>query len=134
MAIHQSSATGVAGNVVSTITIGAGERRTILYGKVTLTTDGTVANRRVSLKILDAGDDVVLRSPAGAVVAASQTGQRHEFMPGIFRETSFIGASVQVPIPNNCIVPHNYKYTITIDNGVAGDSYAYNFIEETEGK
>lgn len=120
------SATAVAGNANSQYT--ATRYTQLLYGQVVLTTDATVANRRVILQILDENDDVVIDSHAGAVVAASASDQHHEFLQGIYRETSFIGDSLQVPIGGDWLVPPGWKFSVDIENGVAGDSYDVEFV------
>jgi len=125
----KSSGTGVAGNVTTSITADS-RQRCVLYGQVVLTTDATVANRRVVFRITDKEGDTVFDSHSGAVVAASQSNQHHEFMPGIFRETSFIGDALQVPIPMRCLLPVGYTLQIIVENGVAGDSYDYSILAE----
>jgi len=123
--------TGIAGNVTTSIIVGAEEFRTFLYGQLVLTTDGTVANRRVIFSLTDDSDNVILDSHAGAVVTASQSDMHHEFMQGIFRETSFVGSAIQMPIPIDTIIPTGYKIKLSVENGVAGDSYDYALLSKT---
>jgi hypothetical protein len=127
----KSTGSSIAGNVVTTISAGEGEFRSVLYGQVILTTDATVANRRVVFRIVDEGDNDLFDSHSGAVVAASASNQHHEFMQGIFRETSFVGGALQVPIPINCVIPPGYGVQLEVENGVAGDSYDYTLLAET---
>ena len=128
----KSLGTGVAGNVVTTITADDDHVISALYGQVVLTTDATVANRRVIFRIDDELGNTLFDSHAGAVVAASATSQHHEFMPGIYRETSFIGNALQIPIPKDCIISPGYSINLVIENGVAGDSYDYAVLSSVE--
>lgn len=121
----QLSGTGIAGNVTTSFVVPANEIRTPLYGQLLLTTDATVANRRAIIRVINAASTNVFDSHAGAVVPASSTDFHHEFMQGIFRETSFIGDALQVPIPINFNIPPGYALQFLVENGVAGDSYDY---------
>lgn len=108
----------------------------ILYGQVALTTDATVANRRVIIAVYDdTSPTPVLQFDihAGAVVTASLTDQHHELMPGIYRETAFVGDALQVSIPRKFIVPGGWKIRVSISAGVAGDSYTANLLIEEQG-
>lgn len=125
----KSIGASVAGNVTTTITA-VSRPQCVLYGQVVLTTDATVANRRVVFRVTDNEGNVIFDSHSGAVVPASSTAFHHEFMPGIFRETSFIGDALQVPIPFKCLIPVGYKLLIVVENGVAGDSYDYAVLSE----
>ena len=117
-----------AGNVDRSFTPRTGKNMQVIYGQVVLTTDATVANRRVILQVLDDDSNVVVDMHSGAVVTASSTNQHHEFMQGIYRETSFIGDAIQVPIPMQCVIPSTWSLNITIENGQAGDSYTCEFL------
>lgn len=133
MQLIQITASSVAGNANSDYVMTSDTE--ILYGQVVLTTDATVANRRVIFRILDdAGTPALFfDSHAGAVVTASLTDYHHEFMPGIYRETSFVGSALEVPIPNRCIIPKGYTLRILIDAGVAGDSFDVSFMAKSLG-
>lgn len=133
MSFRQLSEGATAGNVVTSFSPRTGKSMSVLYGQVVLTTDATVANRRVVFSIVsDDGSTVVSDFHSGAVVPASSTAFHHEFMQGIFRETSFIGDAIQVPIPINCKVPNGWTIKVTVENGVAGDSYTTQFLVESE--
>lgn len=95
----------------------------LLYGQVELTTDATAANRRCVLAIKDADGDTIIDTHAGAVVTASLANQHMEFMQGIFRETTLIAGTLQVPIGVDWIIPPGWEFEVTIVAGVAGDSY-----------
>lgn len=125
MAFKNPSDTSIAGNVVTTITSGDTQANTLLYGQVSLTTNASAANRRVVVGVYDDAGNVVVDIHSGAVVTASASNQHHELMQGVFRETSFVGNALQVPIPKDLIIPPGYSLKITIENGVAGDSYDY---------
>jgi len=132
--LHKERGTGIAGNVATTLTTKDSQSLRLVYGQINLTTDATVADRRVVLSAKDEDGNIMIDLHSGATVPASQTTQHHEFMQGIYRETSFIGNALQVPIPYDFIIPANYSISIAVENGQAGDSYNYSFmmaIEET---
>jgi hypothetical protein len=79
----------------------------------------------VILNILDDSSNEIFDTHSGAVVTASTSSQHHEFMQGIYRETSFVGNAIQVPIPKDCVIPPGYSIKIEVENGVSGDSYNY---------
>jgi len=116
-----------AGNVVAEYTVPYGKPLRLLYGTVSLTTNATVANRRLKFSVLD-GATVTASVVAGATVAASQTGQVHNYMQGTFRETSFIGGEIQVPIPPDMYVSPGRIVRIEVIAGVAGDSFTPRFV------
>ena len=132
MKIIQSSGTGVAGNVTTSIVVPENEIRTPMYGQVILTTDATVASRRAIIRVINESSVNIFDSHSGAVVTASTADQHHEFMQGIFRETTFIGNAIQVPIPNNFVIPPGFSLQFLIENGVAGDSYSYYMTTKVE--
>jgi len=123
MAFKQLEIAATAGNVVTNFVVPNGLAYKVMYGQVVLTTDATAANRRVILTILDSASNTVMDVHAGAVVTASKSNQHLEFMQGIFRETTFIGNALQVPIPLEFWVPAGWTIRIAVEDGVAGDSY-----------
>lgn len=102
----------------------------INYGQVILTTDATVANRQLDLQILDdAGTPaLVFDTHAGTTVPASQTGRHFELMPGTYRETSFVGGSLQCPFPDDFVVKAGWTIRVKFTAGVAGDSYTVKLV------
>lgn len=128
--VKTGSESGVAGNANSDYTPTNKRMIVPIMAQVVLTTDATVANRRVLMQILDTSSNVVVDVHAGAVVAASQSNQHHEFMQGVYRETSFVGSALQVPMPRNMVIPDGYTLRFKIENGQAGDSYNTNLVYE----
>lgn len=117
-----------AGNVNADFVVPDQQVRKLLYAQLILTTDATVANRRVICSILDASSNVLIDTHAGAVVAASQTNQHHEFMQGVYRETAFQGNALQVPISQDSWLQNGWTLRFNIEAGVAGDSFTVNFV------
>ena len=117
-----------AGNATLTIQPSTGMSARVVMGQIALTTDATVANRRALFTIKDADGNVIIDIHAGAVTTASLSDQHSEFMQGVFRETSFIDGALQVPIPSECLIPFGGSLEITIQNGVAGDTFVSNFL------
>lgn len=125
--IQQISVGATAGNATKTWTVDTGDKKRILYGNVTLTTDATVANRYVVVQVLDENSNVVTAFHSGAPVAASATSQQHDFLQGVFRETSFVDSSVHVPFATECVIPEGWGVKVSISGGVAGDSFTARF-------
>ncbi len=117
-----------AGNATTAVLTIGDEGRVVLYGSVTLTTDATVANRYVTLQVLDSSDAVVFTIKSGAPVPASQTSQIHAVLPGDYRETSFISSTVIMPIPHVHLLMPGWKAKVTITGGVAGDAFTGRFV------
>lgn len=65
---------------------------------VLLVTTADVGNRQMAISVADASGNVVMDLVAGVVQAASLT-RHYGFLQGIFRETAFVGAELQSPIP-----------------------------------
>lgn len=116
-------AAATAGNVVYSYTVPAGYSLKLAYGHILLTTDATVANRRVKVGLYDSAGVLITDIHAGATVPASQTDQHMELMQGIYRETALTAGTLQVPIPRDWQGDPGETFRITVDAGVAGDSY-----------
>lgn len=132
MSLTNLTVLAVAGDANADFVVSSDHQRRVLYGHVNLTTDATVANRRVIARVLDdTGTPVtVFDTHAGAVVVASQAGQHHEMMQGIFRETAFIGGALQVPIPKDMMLLPDWTLRVLIDAGVNGDSFDVQWVVE----
>lgn len=126
--IRTEVVTGVAGDVVTALSPTTGKTGQVVYAQVVLTTDATAANRRLLFGVKDPDGNLLIDSHSGAVVVASATAQHHSCMQGVYRETAFIGDSIQIPIPYDMIVPNGGTVTVTIENGQAGDSYDVSFL------
>lgn len=100
----------------------------VCWGQIVLTTDATVASRRIVLQAIDEAGDIALQISANVTVAASATNQRHSVMPDLPRESAFINNDILVPIPDSFMLPAGYKLRISVSDGVAGDAVAANFI------
>lgn len=119
-----------AGNANMDFVVPANKMYRVCYGQIRLTTDATVADRRVVLGIYDdtGTPALVFDTHAGAVVAASQTAAHHEFLQGVYRETAFVGGALQVPIGHDVVLLPGWTLRISIDAGVAGDSFVGGFM------
>lgn len=120
-----------AGNVDTEITVPPDQQWRILYGHISLTTDGTTANRWIRPSIQDTDGNKHVCLCAGAAVTASST-QSTEYMTGIYRETAFINDTMQVPLPTEGWIEGGHKIDIQIENGVAGDEYTARFVVEVK--
>lgn len=127
MIIHRSG-TGVAGNSTVTINVPAGATWKFLYGAMKVTTDSTVANRWARIRIRDLSAQDVMCLCSGKSIPASQLEQWLSFMQGVYRETTFINGVLQVPIPADLVIPGGFSMLLFVENGVAGDSFEYDFV------
>lgn len=122
-------ATSVAGNVDTDFTVPANGRWRVLYGRVVLTTDATVANRWVRPGAYqDDGTTRKICLCAGKEQTASQTAYEYSIMQGVYRETAFINSVIQVPMANDLILEPGEVLKVSIENGVAGDSYEVHWV------
>lgn len=70
----------------------------ILHVHVVLVSTATVGNRQLIMSIQDDTDTLVTDFHAGATQAASLT-RHYGFAQGVYRETSFVDGSIQIPFP-----------------------------------
>jgi len=98
----------------------------LLWAHSVYVSDVTAANRQIIMQLLDVSNAVVHDVHAGAVQAASLT-RHYNFMPGTFRETSFIDDEIHVPFPMDFWIPPGFKIKFKDDdNTVAGDTTTVN--------
>lgn len=116
-----------AGNVVYSFTNTNKFPIKMLYGELVLTTNATVANRLPKLGLYDPDGNLFMEVAVGASITASLT-TRLKYLPGIYRETSIINGAIQVPIPDQAVIPAGWSVKIAITNGQAGDSYTAGFM------
>ena len=128
MSLKRITGAATSGNAAMALEVPAGNCDIVKYGLVTLTTDGTVADRTVVLTVEDGGTALFSLS-VGAVQAASVTGRVHTFFPQALRETSVVNGSLMTPIPE-LVLTAGQTIEITITNGVAGDSFTADFTVE----
>ena len=110
-------ATGIAGNVATPLTVPTGKRWLLLNLSVTLTTDVTVANRKISFQTRD-GADAIKFSNYGSNITASTTDRR-----SFSREVSNTGDVI-----NSLglqLLTADEDWNIFIGSGQAGDTYDY---------
>lgn len=86
-----------------TFTVPAGELWKINNAHVTLVTTATVGNRQIVIEVSDAGGALMGRISAGAVQAASLT-RHYSIMQGTYRESAFVNADIQIPMPADLYV------------------------------
>jgi hypothetical protein len=88
---------------------------------VILVTTATAGNRQVTVEIQDADSNVLMHLVAGTVQAASLT-RHYGYLQGIYRETSFVGDELQVPIPQDLYLAPGY--TLRVYDSAAVDAAA----------
>lgn len=109
-------------------TVPANRRWKISWIHVAYTSTATVGNRQLKMEVLDSGSNLRIDAHAGAVQAASNT-YHYEFMKGIYRETSFVDNSIQVPIPYDVVIPAGWSLRIYDESAVdaAADDMTVSF-------
>jgi len=117
-----------AGNVSKELTAGTGYKIKMMYGKITLTTDATVANRYLVVAVETTGDVEISAGMASIAVPASSTVNKPFTNKPVHGDTSDI--QVNALVNKNGIHPfyqdviyETDKFTIDITSGQAGDSY-----------
>lgn len=114
----------VTGTDTGTLAASTTLTRQVLWVHVIYTADATVGNRWIVLALKNASGTIVGDWHAGAAITASQADQHIEFLPGIYRETSFINSTIQVPFPAALTIPIGYTLTISDSSAVsASDSF-----------
>lgn len=103
--------------------------RQLIFAHTIWTTSATVGNREVVLQLLNSSGTVVGDWHAGAFLTASLTGQHIEFMPGVYRETSLINGTLQVPFASGLLVPPEYTVKILDSNAVSGSDAFTGYLE-----
>ena len=106
-------------------------RYRLLYAHCTLVTDNSGSARRIIMEVTKADNSRVFDTHAGATVAANvSTPQHHEFMQGVYRESSFIDNAIQVPFPKDCILLPGWKLVFKDENeqGVLVDTLVVNAV------
>lgn len=105
--IPRQPGTGIVKQVLSadpaagaevTITVPAGREWRLMSGRVPLVTSATVANRRSHIVLDDGTASVHMRSPAGAVQAASVT-LGYNFGPGIPQDGAAVDGEIRMTLP-----------------------------------
>lgn len=131
MALEQKLITvaSTAGNVVAKTQITNDGGLRLAFAHMKITTDANAGNRYPLISILDEDGSTVLGDwHAGVAITAGLTNQHMEFMPGIYRETSIINSTLQVPFPMGLWIPKNMYVQLSVENGLAGDAYTANIM------
>ena len=93
----------VADDSDKSFVVPAGRRYKLHYGQITLISTASAGNRQMALEVLDDSANLVFRSLAGAVQAASLTREYH-FAPNPVREAAFVNGQIMVPTPPDLIM------------------------------
>lgn len=113
------------------IVVSAERRYKIIYGQILLVTTADVGNRQIALEVIDDSANVIFRSLAGAVQAASLTREYH-FAPNPVREAAFVNGQIMVPIPPELIMLPGWTLRLydTAVIAVAADDMTTAFVIE----
>jgi len=94
----------------------------LMYAHVTYTSDATVGNRNLRAAVQNAASQTILDMHTGVNQAASNT-NHYVFMQGLYRETSFTGSELRLPLPKELYFPAGAKLVIDDESAVsASDS------------
>jgi hypothetical protein len=92
----------------------------VLAALATLTTDANVANRLVSIDVINANASTRLRNPVAATIPASQTNVKL-LWNGAYHAAASITNGPQIAPVNDLLVPSGWSIQITVDNKQATD-------------
>ena len=84
-------------------TVPDGEIWKLTQAFVTMVTTADVGNRQIRFTATDADGNQIGYISAGAVQAASLT-RGYGFLQGVYRETAFVDAMIEVPIPQDLYI------------------------------
>lgn len=117
-----------AGNVTSSKSPGASKKWKILYGRIVLVNDATVANRNLNVTLYNTGGTKIGYDAYATNLAASATGYYvihgiHGTAQGNANTTSWATADFYLS-GGDCIISGTDKIQFSVANGVAGDSYS----------
>jgi hypothetical protein len=121
--------TSVAGNTTTTFINSSRVCMEVNYGQVLLTTaNSSVVIRRPIIGIVDDANATFLNIHAGVGTPANTAARHHEFVQGAFREVTVTGTSLMVSMPMQFLIPPGWKFQVSIENGLASDSYDASFM------
>ena len=116
-----------AGNVTTNKTPGTTKRWRVLYGRITLVNDATAANRNILPSVTD-GTNVLCTFLGSKNITAGQTSDMSISPLHSLASSSGGGTVLQDgthgDIPEPLIIEGSDQFRISINNGVAGDSYS----------
>jgi len=122
---HLIDITGIAGNVVTNLSPGAGKRWLVLQGSVDLVCNVTAGNRYLHLTVWDAAGNNITCFPRNTTAITAGQSAYFDFRDRV----SGLGVS---SAPGDChigigtvILEGDDILRITINGGLAGDSYVY---------
>jgi hypothetical protein len=93
----------------------------LLWVHLQYTSNATAGNRQIRIAVTD-GTNTYFDTHSGAVQTASNL-YHYECFQGIFRETSFIADAINVPLPQDLVIPANFYLVVEAESGGdAGDS------------
>lgn len=92
-------------------TVPGGEMWKLNWAHVTLVASATVGNRQMALLVKNAAGDTVYDIAAGGIQGAGTT-RHYNFLQGVHRETAFVAAEIQVPVPIDLYLPAGFTLQI----------------------
>jgi len=99
----------------------------LLFGRVILTCDATVADRTIYMDVIDVDGNVLFRSPESPAITASQTRAIDVWFgsgsPGLAAVIHAASEIAIIALPRIILTPGDFL-RFYIGNGVAGDTYA----------
>lgn len=106
------------------------DRKKINWLHIIYTSTATAGNRQIVIQMLDASGNVLFDIHAGAVQAASNV-YHYSCQQGVYRETSFVDGSLQVPIPADWIFEGNMTLKVYDDTDTdASDTFVLTYQTE----
>lgn len=95
----------------------------VIAALATITTDANVANRLVSLDVINANSSTRLRNPAPATIAAGQSNIKVVWSSAWANGISVTNGPLVAPV-HDLLVPASWSVQFTVDNRQVGDQLA----------
>ena len=99
-------------------TVPDGEQWRLLRAHVIYVSSSDAGDRQMVIQVDDDSGNLLGHLVAGSVQAASLS-RHYTFLQGIYRETTFVNAELQVPIPQDLYLQSGYVLTFKDDAAIA---------------
>jgi len=92
---------------------------------IVMDTATTAGNRRLQVDVKDESGNLILRTAAGAVQAASLS-RHYSLKQGTYREAAFVDGSIQLAIPKNFILMPSWTIVLSDSGNISPTADIYN--------
>lgn len=122
-----------AGNATIEISPGTGKKWWFMYGRITVVTDATVADRKMNMQVQNAaGTQIYYKACANTTAQTASLTRQYTYAESTGGSAAVASVDLAIiPIPNPFIISETDEISFSVSAGVAGDSYS-GFIKVTE--